>query len=55
MVVVWDEGLGTDGLVTAVAHEAVLVPRGAPILQLLRACHTQTESRQGLEIKITSC
>lgn len=33
IVFVWDESLGTDGLVTAVTHETVLVPRGAVVLQ----------------------
>lgn len=32
VVLVWDEGLSTDGLLTAVTHKAVLVPRGAAIL-----------------------
>ena len=38
LVLVRDEGLGADGLLTAVADEAALVPRGAAVLQLPRAC-----------------
>lgn len=36
-ILVWDEGLGADGLLTAVADETALVPCGATILQLPRA------------------
>lgn len=35
VVFVWNERLGTDGLLTAMAHKAVLVPCRALILQLL--------------------
>lgn len=35
VVVVRDEGLGTDRLLTAVTHKTVLVPRGAAVLQHL--------------------
>lgn len=34
----WDEGLAADGLVAAVTHEAVLVPRGSAVLQQLGSC-----------------
>lgn len=39
VVVVWDESLGTDRLLTAVAHKTVLVPRGAIVLQHPRSWH----------------
>lgn len=35
-----DEGLGPDGLPTAVTRKAVLVPRGAAVLQHPRACQS---------------
>lgn len=38
VVFVWDEGLCTDGLLTAVTRETVLVPRGAVVLQHPRSC-----------------
>jgi len=34
LVLLGDEGLGADGLLTAAADEAGLVPRGAAVLQL---------------------
>lgn len=35
VVIVWDESRGTDGLLTAVTHKTVVVPRGAAVLQHL--------------------
>lgn len=42
VVVVWDEGFGAHRLQTAVTREAVLVPRGAAVLQHPRPCHGKT-------------
>ena len=33
-VLVWDEGLGTDRLLTAVTQETVLMPGGSSVLKL---------------------
>lgn len=37
LVLIWDEGLSADGLLTAVTNKTFLVPRAAFILQPLRA------------------
>lgn len=39
LVLIWDEGLGADGLLTTTANKTLLMPHTASILQPLRAWH----------------